>query len=176
MRASRRSGTSSTRWASSPGLDRSRRFERDHLPAFLLAVSRAAAEELDPAGNHLESTPPLPVGLPRAGLEPSVDGDAPSLAEILGAQLRLPVPRRHAHEVRAAVLARTVDREHEARDLLVGPDRAQLDLGCEVADQRHHVHAEDVRRGAVTARSRLCAVLRIKCSGDGPLLWTDRLR
>jgi hypothetical protein len=113
-------------------------------------MSRPAAEELDPPGDHLDRTTPLPLVLPGPGLEAPVDGDPPSLAEVLGAQLRLPVPGRDAHEVSAAVLARTVDREQETRHLLVRPDLAQLDLGREVADQRHHVHVRLRRRSPRT--------------------------
>ncbi len=92
---------------------------------------------------------PLALLFPRTGLQPPVDGDPPSLAEVLGAQLRLPIPGRHAHEVRASVVARAIDREHEARHLLLGPDLAQLDVGREVADQRHDVHIR-LRRSLVT--------------------------
>src|SRR3954469_1760334 len=126
---SRRSAASWPLWART-GLDRCGRLERDHLPAFFLLAPRSA-EKLDSPGDHLESASPLPLVLPRAGLEPPVDGDAASLAELLGAHIALPVPGRHAHEVRASVPARAVHREHEARHLLVRPDLAQLDLGRE---------------------------------------------
>ena len=45
------------------------------VASFLLVVARAAAEELDPAGDHLERAPPLSVVLPGAGPQAPVDGD-----------------------------------------------------------------------------------------------------
>src|SRR4029077_3301194 len=78
-----------------------RRLERDYIASGLVLVAlRAAAEELDPACNHLDRTAPLAFLLPRSRLEAAVDGDPQSLAEVLGAPLRLPVPGRHGHEVR----------------------------------------------------------------------------
>src|SRR6476469_1833601 len=104
MSASPRSATSSPRWprelGQRTGLDRRRRLQRNHLPAFVVVAPRPAAEELDPAGDYLQRVPPLPFVLPRAGLEPPVDCDPPALAEVLRAQLGLPVPGGHGHEVR----------------------------------------------------------------------------
>ena len=130
--------------------------------ALLLIMPRPAAEELDPPSDHLDRAAPFAFLLPRTGLQPSVDGHPPALAEVLGAQLSLSVPRRHGHEVGAAVAARAIDGEHEARHPLVGRDLAHLDLGRQVPDQGHHVHAVHARRESVTAESRLCAGLRLE--------------
>src|SRR6185312_10352324 len=76
------------------GLARDRRFEGDHLAAGGVFGAWTAAQELDPACDHLERRAALAVLLPGARLEPPVDRNAPSLAQVLGAQLRLAVPGR----------------------------------------------------------------------------------
>ncbi len=117
-----------------------RRLERDHLAACVLVVGARPAEELDPPRDDLDRRAPFAFLLPRARLQPAVDGDAAALAEVLGAELRLAIPRADVHEVGAAVLARAVDGEEEARHLLVGADLAEVDVGREVPDQRDDVH------------------------------------
>src|SRR5207237_8136914 len=70
-----------------------------------------------------------------------VDGDLAAADEILAAERGLLVPGRDAEEVRGrGVRPGTVDRQQEARDLSLGVDLLQLDVGGQVADQRDAVH------------------------------------
>src|SRR5207302_1630149 len=76
----------------------------------------------------LDGIPPPAVLLPRPALQAPIDGHPVALAQILGAELRLPVPRRDPDEVRAAVLRAPVDRQEEACDLLFLTHVAELDV------------------------------------------------
>src|SRR5947209_8089634 len=100
---------------SSQAVLRSRRFEGNHLRSVVL---RGSAQELDASGYHLDGVAPLAVLLPRPALQAPVDGHPSTLAQVLRAELRLPVPRRDPDEVRASVSRAPIDCEEEVRHLL----------------------------------------------------------
>jgi hypothetical protein len=120
-----------------------------------LGLLRRRREEVDSMGHDLDGAPALAVLLPRTAAQPAVDADLAALREVLGAQLGLPVPGVDPDEVGVRVLPRTLDGEQEARDLLVRADVAQLDLGCEMADQRDDVHGGQRSEEGVTCLRRL---------------------
>ena len=76
-----------------------RRLERDHLRSALAA--RAAAERNSTRARSPRRVAPLAVLLPGPAPQAPRDADPLALAEVLGAELRLAVPRRHPDEVRA---------------------------------------------------------------------------
>src|SRR5256886_7896480 len=145
-----------------------RRFEGHHLSTVTLVVGTlevgtlvvGGRQELDAPRHDLDRIAALAVLLPRPALQTPVEGDAAALGEVLRAELALAIPGRDPDEVGSAVAAAPIDREEEARDLLLlrrfpGGDFPELDVGREVADQVHAVHALDGRPVLATKGSRL---------------------